>query len=209
MFDQVYWMLCFRGATHVTPPGLLPEMARYTVLVDGISKAFAATGLRVGWGVGPADLVARMSAILGHVGAWAPRPEQAATAALLEDGEGIRAFHEEFIPGLERRLDSLHAGIQSLKAEGLPVDSIPPMGAIYLAARVHPLGRRTAAGAEIRTNEDVRRFLLGAAGVGAVPFQAFGTAGEDGWFRMSVGAVGEKDIGSAVPRLGAALRSLR
>jgi aspartate aminotransferase len=208
MYDQVYWMLCFRGAQHFTPTGLLPEMGRYTVLVDGISKAFAATGLRVGWAVGPSDLIGRMSAILGHVGAWAPRPEQAATAALLVDDEGIRAFHEGFIAGLERRLDRLHAGLQALKAEGLPVDSVPPMGAIYLTARFHPFGRRTPSGTELRTNEDIRRFLLEAAGVGVVPFQAFGTRGEDGWFRMSVGAVGEADIESALPRLALALRSL-
>lgn len=208
MYDQVYWMLCLRGAEHLTPPGLVPEMARYTVLVDGISKAFAATGLRVGWAVGPTDVIARMSAILGHVGAWAPRPEQIATATLLGDEDGMRAFQQTFIAGLEGRLDRLHAGLQSLKAEGLPVDSVPPMGAIYLTARVHPFGRRTGKGAELRTNEDIRRFLLEAAGVGVVPFQAFGARGDDGWFRMSVGAVAEADIEAALPRLAAALRSL-
>jgi aspartate aminotransferase len=208
MYDQVYWMLCFRGAQHVTPPGLVPEMARYTVLVDGISKAFAATGLRVGWAVGPTDVIGRMSAILGHVGAWAPRPEQIATASLLDDDAGIRAFHQTFVAGLEGRLDRLHAGLQSLKAEGLPVDSVPPMGAIYLTARVHPFGRRTGKGIELRTNEDIRRFLLEAAGLGVVPFQAFGARGEDGWFRMSVGAVAPADIDAALPRLAAALRSL-
>ncbi len=69
MYDQIYWRLRSPGTEHVTPPQLLPEMARYTVFVDGISKAFAATGLRVGWTVGPVDLVSRMSAVLGHVGA--------------------------------------------------------------------------------------------------------------------------------------------
>ena len=53
LYDQIYWMLSLPGEEHVTPPGLVPEMARYTLLVDGISKAFAATGLRVGWGSGP------------------------------------------------------------------------------------------------------------------------------------------------------------
>jgi len=208
MYDQVYWMLCFGGTEHVTPTGLLPEMARFTVFVDGISKAFAATGLRVGWALGPTDVITRMASILGHVGAWAPRPEQVATAALLDDDQGIHAFHEGFVAGLQRRLDRLHEGLQSLKAEGLPVDSIPPMGAIYLTARVHPFGRRTPRGAELKTSEDVRRFLLEAAGVGVVPFEAFGTQGGEGWFRMSVGAVGEADIEAALPPLAAALRSL-
>lgn len=54
----------------------------------------------------------------------------------------------------------------------------------------------------------MRRFLLEAARVAVVPFQAFGTQGEDGWFPMSVGAVGEADVEAAVPRLAAAVRSL-
>lgn len=208
MYDQVYWMLCFGNTAHVTPPELFPEMARYTVFVDGISKAFAATGLRVGWAVGPVDVMSRMSAILGHVGAWAPRAEQVATAALLNDAEAIAAFEADFRRGVKVRLDLLHEGIQTLKKEGLPTDSIPPMGTIYLTARIHPFGRRTPGGADLRTNEDVRRYVLEAAGIGIVPFQAFGSTDEDGWFRLSVGAIGERDISEALPRLAAALRSL-
>jgi aspartate aminotransferase len=208
MYDQVYWMLRFGGTVHATPVELRPEMARYTVFVDGISKGFAATGLRVGWAVGPTDIVARMSAILGHVGAWAPRAEQVATAALLDDPAAIREFHATFLRRLQGRLDQLHRGVQELKSQGLPVDSLPPMGAIYLAARVHPFGSRTPDGTELRTNEQVRRYLLDAAGVAAVPFQAFGCAEDDGWFRLSVGAVGERDIDEALPRLAQALAAL-
>jgi aspartate aminotransferase len=201
-------MLCFGATVHVTPPELFPEMARYTLFVDGISKAFAATGLRVGWTLGPADVISRMSAVLGHVGAWAPRAEQVATAALLDDPAAIRAFHARFKPAVEARLDLLHAGFQQLKADGLPVESIPPMGAIYLTARVAPFGRRTPDGAVLTTNEDIRRYLLKAAGVGLVPFQAFGARDDDGWFRLSVGAVSEEDIRVALPRLAAALAAL-
>jgi aspartate aminotransferase len=208
MYDHIYWMLCFGGTVHVTPPQLRPEIARYTIFVDGISKAFAATGLRVGWAVGPTDVIGRMSAVLGHVGAWAPRPEQVATAALLDDASGIRAFHTTFKRNVQARLARLHQGLQALKAAGLPVESVPPMGAIYLTARLHPFGRRTPSGAVLRTNEDVRRFVLQAAGIGLVPFQAFGALDEDGWFRLSVGAVSEPDIEAALPRLATALGSL-
>jgi aspartate aminotransferase len=177
--------------------------------VDGISKSFAATGLRVGWAVGPPDVISRLSAVLGHVGAWAPRAEQVATAALLDDATAVRAFLDGFVAGLRRRLDLLHDGLISMRAAGLPVDATPPMGAIYLAARLHPFERRTPGGAVLRTNEDVRRFALESAGLGIVPFQAFGSASEDGWFRLSAGAVSEDDIRQALPRLEAALRSLR
>jgi aspartate aminotransferase len=209
LYDQVYWMLRFDDEAHVTPPGLLPELRPYTVLVDGISKAFAATGLRVGWAAGPPDVISRMSAVLGHVGAWAPRPEQVATAALLGQPQVVHEFRRTFCAGLRRRLVLLHEGLQALRREGLPVDSIEPMGAIYLAARLHPFGGETPAGAVLRGNEDVRRYVLEAAGVGVVPFQAFGSTRDDGWFRLSVGAVSEEEIREALPRLAAALRSLR
>jgi aspartate aminotransferase len=209
LYDQVYRTLTFGDAVHVTPPELIPAMASCTVLVDGISKAFAATGVRVGWGVGPVDVIGRMAAILGHAGAWAPRAEQAAVTELLGDSRARADHRATFVKQLKLRLDRLHAGFQRLKAEGLPVDSIPPMGAIYLTARVHPFGRLTGAGHSLASNDDVRRFLLEAAGIGVVPFQAFGRPEDDGWFRLSVGAVSLTDIDTALPRLAAGLRALR
>ena len=208
MYDHVYWTLCFGDTAHVTPVGLVPEVARYTVFVDGISKAFAATGVRVGWAVGPTDVIARMSAILGHMGAWAPRAEQIGTVTLLSQPEAIRAYQVTFKRGIQARLDRLHAGLQALRAKGLPVESIPPMGAIYLTAQFDLAGRRAVGAPPMRGNDDIRRFILEAAGIGVVPFQAFGCAGEDGWFRLSVGTTTEADIDEALPRLERALASL-
>jgi aspartate aminotransferase len=208
LYDHIYWMLRFGDTPHFTPPELIPEMARYTVFVDGISKSFAATGLRVGWGVGPVDVISRMSAVLGHVGAWAPRAEQVATVGLLDDPAAIRAFQEEFLGQLQVRLDRLHAGIQAMKGGGLPVESIPPMGAIYLTARIHPFGKTTPSGAALRTNDEVRRYVLEEAGIGMVPFQAFGSTEDTGWFRLSAGVVSPAEIDAALPRLEQALRRL-
>jgi aspartate aminotransferase len=208
LYDQMYWMLSFGGTEHVTPPGLVPEMARYTLLVDGISKAFAATGLRVGWGFGPVDLVARMAAILGHVGAWAPRPEQVGTIALLRDESAVREHREAFRLAVGARLDRLHQGLVRLAAQGLPVRSLAPMGAIYLTAHFDVQGKRTQAGKVLRTNEDVRRYLLESAAFGIVPFEAFGARGQEGWFRLSIGAVGLVEIDEALSRVATALRAL-
>lgn len=208
MYDHIYWMLCVGGVSHVTPPELHPEMARYTIFIDGISKAFAATGLRVGWALGPADVMERMSNVLGHVGAWAPRAEQVATAELLDDGAAIASFHGEYMRKIQVRLQALHEGLQGMRAAGLPVESIAPMGAIYLTARIHPFGRRRADGTTLTTNEDIRRFVLDDAGIGIVPFQAFGAKDDSGWFRLSVGAVGEDEIAAALPRLSRALLAL-
>lgn len=208
MYDQIYWMLTAEGTTHFTPPGVAPEMARYTIFVDGISKAFAATGVRVGWAVGPVDVITRMSSILGHIGAWAPRAEQLATAKLLDDGPAIAAYLAQIKGGIVSRLSVLHEGFQALKAQGLPVESLSPEGAIYLTVRVAPFGKKTPDGATLSTNEDVRRMLLDRAGVGVVPFQAFGYPGDDGWFRLSVGAVSLQEIKDALPRIGETLRAL-
>jgi len=210
LYDIIYWMLTFRGAEMVTPVELAPEMAAYTVFVDGISKAFAATGLRVGWAVGPNDVIARMKSYLGHVGAWAPRPEQVATARLLEDGAGIDAFHRRMLAEVEARLASLHEGVQSLARDGFDVEAIPPEGAIYLSVRMNLFGRtRPDTGAVLRTNGDVRRYLLDSAGFAVVPFQAFGLEEETGWFRLSVGAVSRQDCVDIFPRIRAALDALK
>ena len=209
LYDQVYWTLTFGDAKHYTPPGLVPEMARYTVFVDGISKAFAATGLRVGWAVGPVDVIAKMSSLLAHVGAWAPRPEQFATIALLGDPTAVREFQTGMKRGLQSRLDALRKGFAAMQAEGLPVDSSEPAGAIYLAAQIAPFGRRTPDGAVLATNDDVRRYVLTAAGMGVVPFQAFGSTEDDGWFRLSVGAVSLAEVEAMLPRLRTALLNLK
>jgi aspartate aminotransferase len=176
-------------------------MARYTIFVDGISKAFAATGVRVGWGVGPKAVIAAMRDILGHVGAWAPRAEQVATAELLRNDAALDAFVHTHKAGLQARLDALHEGFARMTRAGLPVRDIPPQGAIYLSVQFDLVGRRG-----LRTNDDVRKYLLEEAGFAVVPFQAFGLHGENGWFRLSVGAVSLRDIEEALPRVEAALR---
>jgi len=208
MYDQVYWMLTFGDVNHVTPVALRPEMRPYTVFVDGISKAFCATGLRVGWVAGPSDVIAAMSNLLGHVGAWAPRPEQVATAKLLDRVDLIRAYHDEQRRAMQARLDALYAGMGALKRDGFAVDALRPMGAIYLTARFALQGQRTKEGELLGTNEEIRRYLLSAAGCAAVPFQAFGVREDDGWFRLSIGAVSLADIEGMFPRLRAALSAL-
>jgi aspartate aminotransferase len=208
MYDQVYWTLTFGQTKHVDPVSLRPEMEKYTVYVDGISKAFAATGVRVGWVVAPPIIAQRMSGLLGHMGAWAPRAEQVATAKFLGEDEAVQAFHEEFTHGLQQRLDALHAGITALKNEGFDLEAFTPMGAIYLSARFGLFGKRTPAGETLSTNEEIRRYLLKSSGLCVVPFQAFGVAEDTGWFRLSVGAVSVAEIEGVLPRLRAALAAL-
>lgn len=209
MYDQVYWMLTFRGARHHTPVSLVPELAPYTIFVDGISKSFAATGLRVGWAAGPKDVIQRMSAILTHLGAWAPRAEQLATARLLRDPAEVDRFITRMNGELLARLELLAKGIADLKASGHPVEAIAPEGAMYLSIRISIAGKEAPDGTSITTDEQIRRFLLEHAGIAVVPFQAFGLRHDSGWFRASVGAVSKVDCEGIGQRLGAALAKLR
>jgi aspartate aminotransferase len=209
MYDQVYWMLTFEGTTHVNPVSLRPAMADYTIFVDGISKAFAATGVRVGWTVGPVDVTKRMASILGHVGAWAPRAEQIATAKMLAEVDETAKYHEKMLRQVQARLDALYDGVTELQNAGFPLRAIPPMGAIYLSARFALHGWRTVEGAVLRTNEEIRRWLLDAAGLAVVHFQAFGMPEDTGWFRLSVGAVSMDAIRAMFKRLRPALDALQ
>jgi len=209
MYDQVYWMLTFDGTEHLNPVSLRPEMREYTIFVDGISKAFAATGVRVGWTVGPADVTKRMMSVLGHVGAWAPRAEQIATARVLQAADAIAEYHDAMKEQVQGRLHALYDGLQALREAGYPVHAIPPMGAIYLSACFPLHGWRTPAGAVLRTNDDIRHYLLDAAGLAVVPFQAFGMMEDTGWFRLSVGAVSMEEIQTTFARLGPALQALQ
>jgi aspartate aminotransferase len=208
LYDQVYWQLTFGDTVHVHPVGLRPAMRPYTIYVDGVSKAFAATGVRVGWVLGPGDIISAMNDFLGHVGTWAPRAEQIASAELLGRPDIIAAYRADFIRGLRERLETLYGGITALKREGLPTDAVAPMGAMYLSARFALHGRLTAAGAVLRSNDDIRRWLLSECGLAVVPFQAFGSAEETGWFRLSVGAASMADISAALPRIREALKRL-
>jgi len=211
IYDQIYWMLTF-GVEHVHPIALRPEMARYTIYVDGISKAFAATGLRVGWGIGPTTIIGQMSDLLTHVGAWAPRPEQVATTKLLGDDATIDAYHVGMRGEVYKRLSALHDGILELKKAGHPVDAAIPSGAIYLSARFGLHGKSVVENGKswrLETDDEVRSYLLKAAGLAAVPFSAFGQPDGTGWFRLSVGAVSLKDVEELMPRLESALAGVQ
>ena len=96
MYDQIYWVLTFGNHTHYNPVSLRPEMKPYTIFVDGISKSFAATGVRVGWAFGPHSIIDKMKAILSHIGAWAPKAEQVATAKYLAKENLVDAFLKDF-----------------------------------------------------------------------------------------------------------------
>jgi len=209
LHDQMYGALVSQGQRHVYPAAIVPESARYVISADGVSNAYAGTGLRLGWMLLAPAVAARIRDLLSHAGAWAPRAEQFAVAGFLNDETAIAEFRKEMDARLAERLGAMFDGFKALEADGYPIDSINPQGAIYFSAQFKLHGKNAQGrGGVITTDEDIRDLLLEHAGVAVVPFQAFGVRGETGWFRLSAGAVSMDEIAGMFPRLRAMLDDL-
>jgi aspartate aminotransferase len=208
LYDQIYWTLTFGATQHYNPVSLRPAMKAYTVFIDGISKSFAATGVRVGWSMGPAHVINKMKAINSHVGAWSPMAEQHATANYLQQTESVDAYFVHFKSEIAERLERIYAGFIQLKSAGLPVDAIAPQAAIYLTIKIDLVNKTTPAGSVLKKQSDVTAYLLDAAKLAIVPFSAFGASAESPWYRLSVGTCKKEEIDDMLQKLKDALGHL-
>ena len=208
MYDQMYWTLTYGDTVHYNPVSLRPEMKAYTIFIDGISKAFAATGVRVGWAFGPQNVLAKMRAINSHVGAWSPMAEQHATAAFLENDKAVDAYFVHYRQELELRLQKIYDGLQQLKRDGYDLDACAPQAAIYLTIRISLVGKKDERGQVLATQADVTSYLLNEAGLAVVPFYAFGASRDSDWYRLSIGTCRKEDIPQMLSKLRTALEKL-
>lgn len=209
MFDQMYWTLTFGETVHYNPLALRPAMKEFTIFIDGISKVFAATGVRVGWALGPSTVIAKMKAILSHVGAWAPMAEQKAVAKYLLQKENIQRYLQHFKAEIELRLRNIHDGFKTLQTKGYSVDAIAPQAAIYLTIKLDLTGKKTAEGKILETQSDVTSYILAEAKLAVVPFSAFGAGANNPWYRLSVGTCKKEEIAEMLGKLEAALEKLK
>lgn len=209
LFDQMYWTLTFGNNEHYNPVSLRPEMKEITVFIDGISKVFAATGVRVGWSLGPELIISKIKAILSHVGAWAPMAEQQATAQYLLQTADVDRYLADFKEKIYYRLRTIAKGFQQLKQEGFKVDVIEPQGAIYLTIKIDITGMQKATGEVLNTQSDVTQYLLEEAQLAIVPFNAFGAGNDSPWYRLSVGTCKEEEIPEFLALLKKALEKLK
>lgn len=208
MFDQVYWMLTFGDHEFHHPLAVCPEIKPYAVFIDGISKAFAATGVRVGWATGPAEIMAKMRAFIAHIGAWAPKPEQIASAQFLADKASVDGYLADFRQQLQNRLQGFYDGFMALKDKGFDVDAIAPQGSIYLSIRLALKGKTTADGLQLETDRQVLDFLLDDVGLGILPFSWFGAESHADWYRISVGTCTQDQVEEIMQVLEQGLSSL-
>ncbi len=208
MYDQIYWALTYGKTQHYNPVSLRPEMKKYTVFVDGISKSLAATGVRVGWSMGPKLVIEKMKSLLNHIGAWAPKPEQVATAKYFADFKNYDTFLDGQKQKLYARLEGFYKGFMQLKSEGYKVNAIVPQAALYLTIQFSLHGMKTADGKKLATTKDVTKYILDEAKVAVVPFYAFGASENSSWYRLSVGTCKAEDIDGVISNLRAALKKL-
>ncbi len=208
MYDQIYALLTF-GKAHVNPVSLRPELKDYVIYIDGISKCLAATGVRVGWAFGPANIISKMKAILGHIGAWAPKAEQVAVANYFKDKTAVDSYLTHFKAQVQESLEALYDGFQQLKSEGFKVDAVIPMGAIYLTLKIDYMGKTTPDGNLLKNSADINFYLIKAAETALVPFSAFGNEEGMPWFRASIGGCSLQDIKDMMPRIKNALSKLK
>ncbi len=207
MYDQMYAMLPYNNIRHYDPVSLVPEMKQYTIFIDGISKSFAATGVRVGWALGPVHVLSKVRPLLSHIGAWAPMAEQKATANFLGHKEGISQYLSHFKQELQERLVTIYEGFSRLKEKGYSVDCIEPQAAIYLTVKLALAGKR-AGDTLLRDQKDVTEYILSKARLAIVPFYAFGADHNSPWYRLSVGTCIKSEIPEMFDLLERALGEL-
>ncbi len=208
LYDQIYWVLTYGDTEHYNPVSLIPEMKNYTIFIDGLSKAFAATGVRVGWSVGPARVIGKMKSILSHLGAWAAKAEQVATARYLNRKADVEKYLTRFKKEVHDRLDGFYDGFMALKSEGYKVDAIAPQAAIYLTVQFDLHGKKKADGTVLVNTKDITKYLLEEARVAIVPFSAFGDDENSTWYRLSVGTCRLEEVKMVIESLRSALSKL-
>lgn len=188
--DELYEHLIYEGE-HVSIAALRPEYRQRTILINGVSKAYAMTGWRIGWAAAPRPVAKAMAAIQSQAtSAVNSIAQKAAVAALTGPQDDVAAMREEY----RRRRDLLVEGLSNLP--GIAVER--PAGAFYVYPSVRGLLGREIGGRRVDDDVALAEVLLEAARIAVVPGTAFGTPG---YLRLSY-ATARSDLEEALRRLG-------
>ncbi|QEL22983.1 pyridoxal phosphate-dependent aminotransferase [Bosea sp. F3-2] len=197
--DEIYEHIIFDGRSFVSFGQACPELRDRSLIVNGVSKAYAMTGWRVGYAAGPAPLIKAMATVQSQsCTSVCSIAQAAAVAALNGPQEEAARFRQAF----ERRRDLVVAGIKGINA--LTLD--PPEGAFYAYIGCAALiGAQTPAGEALADDTAVARYLLDEGKVAAVPGAAYGLSP---FFRIST-ATSDAVLSDAVARIGEAVSKLK
>ncbi len=167
--DEIYEKLVFGDPPFLSIVSVDPEIVQQTVLVNGVSKAFAMTGWRIGYAAGPKDLIAAMSNIQGQSTSNPTSIAQKAAVAALRGGS---AFSDELVKDLQPKRDLMVEQLNSIPGVTCPT----PAGAFYAYPNISGiLGRRHGPGT-IASPADLANYLLQDAHLACVPSEPFGSS---------------------------------
>jgi len=196
--DEIYEHLVYDGVTAASMPVVVPELADQTLILNGVAKTYSMTGWRVGWIIGPDDVVKAASSfqshLCGNVSNVAQRAAQAAVAGPLD---AVHSMREAF--------DARRKKIVSLLSDIPGVECPTPEGAFYAYPSVKALLGKEIRGERPEDTVALADLILREAEVAVVPGEAFGTPG---YFRFSY-ALAEADLVEGVNRVANLLAEAR
>ena len=188
--DEIYEHLTYDGVTAESMPVVVPELADTCVVVNGVAKTFAMTGWRVGWMVGPTDVITAATNLQSHLSSNVANVSQrAALAAVSGPLDAAHAMREAF----DRRRRTMVAMLSEIDGVRCPV----PQGAFYAYPDVRGVLGREVGGATPTTSAELAAIILEQAEVAVVPGEAFGPSG---YLRLSY-ALGDDDLVEGVGRI--------
>src|SRR3954463_12525113 len=188
--DEIYEHLTYGGVTAPSMPVVVPELADRCVVVNGVAKTYAMTGWRVGWIVGPADIVTAATNLQSHATSNVANVSQAAAVAALNgDLSAVATMREAF----DRRRQTIVSMLREIPGIACP----EPQGAFYVYPSVKGLLGRPIGGRTAQDTVELAELILEQAEVAVVPGEAFGTPG---YLRLSY-ALGDEDLVEGVGRL--------
>ncbi len=192
--DEIYRELVYGDARFSTLPGVAPEAAPRTVIVDGVAKGYAMTGWRVGWTIAPPEISAGIAKLQTQLCSNVSNVAQAAALEALTGPQDAVATMREAFDRRRRTAVRLLSAIPGLEV-------VEPDGAFYVYPGVSALMGRTVAGRTIRSSLELADVLLDAAKVAVVPGEGFGSVES---FRMSY-ALSDADLEEGIGRIASAL----
>jgi len=188
--DEIYEHLVYDGVETGSMPVLCPFLADNTVVVNGVAKTYAMTGWRVGWMIGPTDLVKAATNLQSHATSNVANVSQRAAIAALE---GDLSAVEEMKTAFDRRRRTIVSMLNEIDGVTCPT----PHGAFYAYPSVKGLLGREHDGRTLSTSAELAEYILDRAEVAVVPGEAFGSPG---YLRLSY-ALGDDDLVEGITRL--------
>ena len=188
--DEIYEHLTYDDHEHASMPTLVPDIADTCIVLNGVAKTYAMTGWRVGWMIGPPDVIAAATNLQSHsTSNVANVSQQAAVAAVSGDLAAVAEMRAAF----DRRRKSMHQLLSAIDG----VECLMPEGAFYAYPSFEGVLGRTIGGTKVTDTLQLASVVLEQAKVAIVPGEAFGTPG---YARLSF-ALGDDDLGRGIERI--------